>query len=153
MGKSYYWRVDLVNQAGTTTGDIWNFTMEKCVYFKADYSQASDSDGIVSIEVENFTANETIGEHTWTLLTDPSGLGPISTWTSIQTPNVLAIPVDFELYQNYPNPFNSGTIIKYSLHKKAHVRLAVYDILGREVTKLVDKIQQIDLFSSLTLPI
>jgi enterochelin esterase-like enzyme len=63
-----------------------------------------------------------------------------------------AKPKGFELYQNYPNPFGKivssnapFTVIKYHLPKKIHfarVSLKVYDILGREITTLVDKNQK-----------
>lgn len=46
-------------------------------------------------------------------------------------------PVNYVLYQNYPNPFNSFTKIKYELPDPAFVRLIVYDVLGREVRRLV----------------
>jgi hypothetical protein len=49
------------------------------------------------------------------------------------------VPKVFSLYQNYPNPFNPATTIKFDLPKSAETRLVVYDILGREVAKLVDK--------------
>jgi len=50
-------------------------------------------------------------------------------------------PAGFALYQNYPNPFNPATHITYSVKKKCHVTLRVYDILGHEVKTLVDKVQ------------
>jgi len=52
------------------------------------------------------------------------------------------IPDRFELYQNYPNPFNPSTTIKYDLARKTRVKLVVYDILGREVSTLVDETQK-----------
>lgn len=53
--------------------------------------------------------------------------------------NELAeLPKEFNLLQNYPNPFNPKTVIKYQLPKSGFVRLKVYDILGNEVSTLVD---------------
>jgi len=49
------------------------------------------------------------------------------------------VPNKFELYQNYPNPFNPVTTIKYDIIKSQDVKLAVYDILGREVAALVNE--------------
>jgi len=46
-------------------------------------------------------------------------------------------PVHYELSQNFPNPFNPITEIKYALPEKGMVELVVYDVLGREVKKLV----------------
>ena len=50
-------------------------------------------------------------------------------------------PTGFELLQNYPNPFNPNTRIGYRVSGlgSGRVRLAVYDVLGREVAMLVDE--------------
>lgn len=48
------------------------------------------------------------------------------------------IPGQMELKQNYPNPFNPATLIKYNLNKAATVKLAVYDVSGREAAVLVN---------------
>jgi aminopeptidase N len=48
------------------------------------------------------------------------------------------LPSDYVLEQNYPNPFNSATKIQYLLPKREHVTLKIYDILGREISTLVD---------------
>ncbi|MFA7288641.1 MAG: T9SS type A sorting domain-containing protein [Melioribacteraceae bacterium] len=49
------------------------------------------------------------------------------------------IPTQFSLSQNYPNPFNPETIIEYSIASEKHVTLKIYDILGREVAKIIDE--------------
>jgi hypothetical protein len=53
--------------------------------------------------------------------------------------NNPVIPKEFGLSQNYPNPFNPSTKIIYEIPKQSHVKLVVYDILGKEVSTLVDK--------------
>jgi predicted phage tail protein len=55
---------------------------------------------------------------------------------------INAVPQVFKLYQNYPNPFNPSTSIKFDIPKESNVKLIVYDVLGREITVLMNyKIQ------------
>ncbi|HUI30541.1 MAG TPA: T9SS type A sorting domain-containing protein [Candidatus Acidoferrales bacterium] len=51
------------------------------------------------------------------------------------------LPKEYQLYANYPNPFNPSTTIKYDLPNDSKVVLQVYDVLGREVTTLVNEKQ------------
>ena len=46
---------------------------------------------------------------------------------------------NFALLQNYPNPFNPSTTIQYRVSSNQFVHLKVYDVLGREVTTLVNE--------------
>ncbi|MBE2256552.1 MAG: T9SS type A sorting domain-containing protein, partial [Ignavibacteria bacterium] len=46
--------------------------------------------------------------------------------------------IEYTLHQNYPNPFNPITKISFSLPKDVKVTLVIYDILGREIAKLVN---------------
>ncbi len=49
------------------------------------------------------------------------------------------LPRRFVLHQNYPNPFNPITKIRYEIPKPAHVKLVIFDLLGREVVTLMNK--------------
>ena len=52
------------------------------------------------------------------------------------------IPARPTLEQNYPNPFNPTTTIRYSTPVRAHVRLAIFDLLGRQVRTIQNQIQE-----------
>ena len=60
---------------------------------------------------------------------------------------VLSNPVEgvvatsYKLDQNYPNPFNPTTMITYSIPKESQVSLIIYDVMGREVTELINERQ------------
>jgi predicted acyl esterase len=60
--------------------------------------------------------------------------------TSVE-PRVSDIPSRFGLEQNFPNPFNPSTVIRYHIAAAGRVSLLVYDLLGREVARLVDEVK------------
>jgi Secretion system C-terminal sorting domain len=69
-----------------------------------------------------------------THLNEILGIEPVST----------IIPDRFELFQNYPNPFNPSTTIKFDIPISAvnvsgHVKIVMFDAIGREVSTLVDE--------------
>jgi len=83
---------------------------------------------------------------------DPNTLGAIALIDNLTLGNPTHIseksnvPLNYSLSQNYPNPFNPSTIIKYSIpsngkSKLPNVTLKIYDVLGREITRLVNEQQ------------
>lgn len=40
--------------------------------------------------------------------------------------------------QNYPNPFNSTTRVSFSVAKPSHIKIVLFDILGREASTLIE---------------
>lgn len=59
--------------------------------------------------------------------------------SSVSDDDVL--PRDYRVYQNFPNPFNLQTKISYELPRESKVNITVYDLLGRQVRRLVDRQQ------------
>lgn len=52
--------------------------------------------------------------------------------------NQAVLPENFKLYQNYPNPFNPSTTIKLDVSRASYVKVVVYNILGEQVSTLID---------------
>jgi len=75
----------------------------------------------------------------------PNGTTPGNLWrfTTEEIPTNLneksSLIEDFLLEQNYPNPFNPSTTIKYQIPEKSFVTIKVYDVLGNELTTLVNE--------------
>ncbi|KAA3615975.1 MAG: T9SS C-terminal target domain-containing protein [Calditrichaeota bacterium] len=61
--------------------------------------------------------------------------------TSVNDANLQAseVPATLQLYANFPNPFNPETAISFYVPKGQRVKLFIYDILGREIRKLIDE--------------
>lgn len=78
--------------------------------------------------------------YTVTVSTAESGI--FAAFTSSDPTSVIErsndIPVQNQLHQNYPNPFNPSTTITFDVAETLPVKLSVFDVLGREVTTLVN---------------
>ena len=59
------------------------------------------------------------------------------TWTKEIKVSVAA-PKNYKLYGNFPNPFNPSTKLAFELPGASHVRISVYDNIGREVARIAD---------------
>lgn len=58
--------------------------------------------------------------------------------TSVGGDNEKVFPTEYSLSQNYPNPFNPTTTINYSVPKESFVTIKIYDVVGKEVTTIVN---------------
>jgi hypothetical protein len=70
-----------------------------------------------------------------------------SGFRTVGIPPEPAVPNHFTLEQNFPNPFNPSTTIRYSLPIDANVKLAIYDVLGREIRVLQGGVQAAGTYS------
>jgi hypothetical protein len=64
---------------------------------------------------------------------------PLSEMITSVEPATSQMPLQFSLCQNYPNPFNPSTTITFELPQASQVTLSVFDLLGREVSMLVNE--------------
>ena len=85
-------------------------------------------DATITVIVKDFSVGE---------LSDTSSF--ILTVLSNSDITKYSIPTKFALEQNYPNPFNPTTTFRFSLEKSGYTQLYIYDILGRNVSKVVDQ--------------
>ncbi|MCC6866269.1 MAG: T9SS type A sorting domain-containing protein [Ignavibacteria bacterium] len=73
--------------------------------------------------------------------TNPQGLPFVIYGTNLVaiSNNNTGVPVNYSLKQNYPNPFNPTTKVSFDLSKAGMTKIAVYDVMGREVDVVVNK--------------
>jgi mono/diheme cytochrome c family protein len=126
------------------------------VRFKGDTRVTKEK---AEIEIMSTTENITIaynividaGEHMNWILSSDSGIDYIlegsgeiivSSVERFVLSREPVIPITFALHQNFPNPFNPITTLRYDLPSDALVTLSIYDMLGREITQLVNATQE-----------
>lgn len=103
------------------------------------------SGGILAASSTNFVNNATIGQVAVGLIQSTNYRVNSGFWgwpgrpTGVRPPDASSIPTAFLLEQNYPNPFNPTTVVSWQQPVVSWVRLTVFDLLGREVSVLMDE--------------
>jgi hypothetical protein len=95
-------------------------------------ASTGDSVGIIEGQMTNETATFKVPSFN----TDLLFLLTLNMNTGMKKEEI--VPREFLLDQNFPNPFNPTTMINYSVPKTSFVTIKVYDVLGRDVTTLVN---------------
>ncbi len=115
------------------------------IELKNSYALFTKSMNSDSLDAHNLQANDVVDVSDHLPLVADFDLSMI---TGINTADNQH-PVNFKLEQNYPNPFNPTTTIEYTIPSVGQdgiltykVTLIIYDVLGREVTTLVDEYQK-----------
>jgi photosystem II stability/assembly factor-like uncharacterized protein len=111
----------------TDGGDTWNTEMSGLVTNGNIYGFGFDPQGYI------YAGNATIFRSTKPV-TDPIIPTDVKEVINQKADN-------YKLSQNYPNPFNPSTIINYTIPEAGNVKITVFDILGREVSALVNQFQ------------
>jgi hypothetical protein len=128
--------LDLVPSTGMAFGDL---------------DKDGDTDVFLACGIYTYNA----ATQTSLFIGEPNRVWLNTTLTSVRE-NKNYIPKDYNLFQNYPNPFNPTTVISYSVPSKtgrdlatggqfsvnSNVKLSIFDMLGREVSILVNEKKQ-----------
>jgi hypothetical protein len=142
----------------------WVSASNRCVDSPYIISHKTKEDTILVDQTKNGSSWQKLGTFTFTAdtnsfvkISDKAKTGTyvaadaikIVSYESItEVSNTLAkLPAEIKLFQNYPNPFNPTTVIRYKVQAASYVTLKVFDMLGREITTLVNELKQVGTYS------
>ncbi len=109
-------------------------------WYKLDQNETKEDLGTsLSVKMKN--------KHPFTVIAEVTDRFDYTSAASISV-FVPDIPEQFIVHQNFPNPFNPNTTIYYDVTVSSHVRITIYDIMGREITDLVDSAHEAGFYSA-----
>lgn len=142
QNKFISFRVELIDQlTGVVLAELNNIQMDgnnveklKTATFNFNITGLPNSSLVIRLKVNNnlepqYAAAVIKSDESVLLKNNPVELNLSGT----------AVITEYSLEQNFPNPFNPSTIIKFQIPKDGFVSLKVYDILGNEITTLINE--------------
>jgi hypothetical protein len=144
-------RVTLTWTTMSETGN-YGFEVQRSSNAKADFTTLAGSFqpgyGTTAEKHDYGYTDETAGPGTWYYRLRQIDLDKTEHFSEVISINGVTgvsagevLPTEFALHQNYPNPFNPATLVRYQLPVGGSVKLAVFDLVGREVAVLVNEPQ------------
>jgi serine protease len=149
------WKIYEMTNGTSSQKASWSSSISSATWYAVTVKVFST--GVVSVAV----GGTTLGSYTFSsVITGPVGVGYSNSnsdfdnfcvssavaasndWVEMDNSGAnVNLPDGFTLDQNYPNPFNPTTKLSYSLANSSHVSLEIYNVLGRQVTTLVNQNQ------------
>ncbi|MCW8804165.1 MAG: YCF48-related protein [Ignavibacteriaceae bacterium] len=148
----------------TDGGNTWEYTSLGIFYYPISIGFRTNTEGWVPMGEQNFFLYTSDSGVNWNIYDTPDSTsitkicfpdsihgygvgnnGNIIKYVYQEPSDIQPEPgkiSSFYLAQNYPNPFNASTKIKYSIPENGFVRLAVYNMLGEEITAIVNTTQK-----------
>jgi hypothetical protein len=123
---------------GTSSYEISLQNISYPLHIKADLKQTRHQ----TVMLEEIQNGKTTASHNLTKTNTVTILSAKSTHLLLKVNGNPSMPKEFALGQNYPNPFNPVTRFTVEVPRNAVVEVAVYDILGRKVTTLMNGEQE-----------
>ena len=133
------WRINFLAKQSQTNAGFFPMPIE----IKFSFATGSDTTVRVMNNVNNQLFSFYFNRQPTSVVFDPSNMIVLKT-ASLSVgvnENEGKVPDKYNLYQNEPNPFNPVTNTNYDVAKNSHVKLIVYDLLGKEVKTLVNENQ------------
>jgi aminopeptidase N len=131
------WRINFLAKQTQTNAGFFPIPIE----IKFSFSTGADTTVRVMNSINNQLFSFYFNRQPTNVVFDPNNMIVIKTASLVmgidETQSIT--PNNFELYQNEPNPFNPVTNISYDIAKNSHVKLVVYDLLGKEIKTLVNE--------------